>query len=337
MADFKKILVIQTAYLGDAILTSPLIRALRGTYPQADLDLLLIPETAIVYKYNPHVRKLLLFNKRKFLQRFLSFPQVLSMIRAEKYDLAVSAQLSLTTSLLMYWGGIPNRLGFPRQKLTTLSIDLPKGIPVYKRYLRLVTALTDRQFSAQTELFWDEATEKSVNEIYEVNFAPADVVIGIAPGSVWQTKRWLPDYYAVVIRQLHDRGCKTVLIGGQEDFELCENISSASGNLSINLAGKLSVLGSACLIKKLKLLISNDSAPLHLANAVLTDVIAIFGPTVRNFGFYPFRQRDIVIEIALPCRPCGKHGHNACPKKHFSCMKDITPDIVLKAVNELLE
>jgi heptosyltransferase-2 len=337
MPEYRKILLIQTAFLGDAILTTPLVKALHETYPQSVLDILLIPETAIVYKYNPYIRQTLIFEKRKLFNRCLSFFSVLRKIRAQKYELAVSAQLSFTSSLFMYWGGIKHRLGFPRQKLTTMTVELPKGIPVHKRYLQLMTALTANKFSAQTELYWDEATEKQVNDLYRNNFTAEEIVIGIAPGSVWPTKRWLPEYYAEVIKQLHNRGYKTILVGGKEDYKLCHSIALDSGMPTLNLAGGLSVLGSACLIKKLQLLISNDSAPLHLANAVQTDVIAIFGPTVKSFGFSPFRQRDKVIEVELNCRPCGKHGHTACPQQHFSCMKNIKPETVLNAVYELLE
>ncbi len=233
--------------------------------------------------------------------------------------------------------GIPNRLGFPRQKLLTMTIDLPKGVPVVKRYLRLMTALTDQVYDHQTELFWDDETDERVESEAGEFLRKHKTVIGIAPGSVWPTKRWLPVYFAELIRELDKRDVKAILIGGKEDFQLCQEIALLADSEALNIAGKLSLLGSAALIQKLKLILTNDSAPLHLANAVQTDVVAIFGPTVKRFGFYPFRANDRVVELDLGCRPCGKHGHKKCPLKHFNCMKNITPDTVLKEVLAALE
>lgn len=337
MAEYNKILLIQTAFLGDAILTTPLIRALKLTYPDSIIDILTIPECAVIFQNNPHINHILCFNKRKLLNRIVSFFQVLNQLKLEKYDLAVSAQLSFTSSLLMYLPGIPNRLGFPRQKLLTMTIELPKGIPVVKRYLRLMSALTDVEFSYQTELFWDKATEDRA-EFFLSKFCKAgDIVVGLAPGSIWHTKRWPAEYYAELLTMLDRHQIKIVLIGGNDEVGLCRLIASNSRAESLNLAGKLTMLGSAAVIKRLNLLVTNDSAPMHLANAVETDVIAIFGPTVKQFGFYPFRDKDKVLEINLTCRPCGKHGGNNCPQKHFRCMKAITPDIVLKSILESLE
>jgi heptosyltransferase II len=246
--------------------------------------------------------------------------------------LSVSAHLSMTSSLLTYWAGIKHRLGLPRQKLLTITIDLPKGIHIAKRYLRLMQALSDREFSAQTELFWDDKVEDKVTKLTESYMQNKQDIVGIAPGSVWKTKRWLPEYYVQLIKDLRQHGVYTVLIGGKDDAELCNKISYLTGVEPLNMSGKLSVLGSAALIKRLKLLITNDSAPMHIANAVQTDVIAIFGPTVRRFGFFPYRAGDIILETDLDCRPCGKHGGQKCPQKHFRCMKDISPELVLNAV-----
>lgn len=337
MPDFKRILLIQTAFLGDAILTTPLIRALKQTYPQAKLDVLCIPETVIVFKFNPYVHRVLSFNKRDKARRILTVLPLIRQLKNEKYDLAVSAQLHFTSSLIMLMAGIPNRLGFPRQKLLTMTIDLPKGIPVVKRYLRLMTALTDKEFDHQTELYWDEKTDGTVESVAGNFLNSYQTVVGIAPGSVWPTKRWLPEYFAELISELNKRDVRAILIGGKEDFQLCREIAMMSGSDPLNLAGKLSLLGSAALIQMLKLIVTNDSAPLHLANAVQTDVVAIFGPTVERFGFYPFRERDRVVELDLGCRPCGKHGHTKCPLKHFNCMKNITPDIVFKEILTALE
>jgi heptosyltransferase-2 len=332
MPDYHKILLIQTAFLGDAILTTPLLWALKQTYTKAEIDVLCIPQTATIFKSNPHIHQLMVFDKRKKFNRIASTLATINELKKHKYDLAVSAQISFTTSMLMYLSGIPNRLGFPRQKLLTMTIDLPKGIPVGKRYLRLMTALTENTFSAQTELFWDNETEQQATQLLNTFCTPDNTIVGIAPGSVWKTKRWLTVYYSELIAQLDSNNIKTVLLGGPEEHELCQLIANNSHTNPLNLCGKTSITGSAAVIKRLNLLVTNDSAPMHLANAVKTDVIAIFGPTVKQFGFFPTGANDKVLEIDLACRPCGKHGSNHCPQKHSRCMTAITPDIVLKEV-----
>jgi heptosyltransferase II len=335
--NFNKILIIQTAFLGDAILTTPLIRALKQTFHESLIDILIIPETAIVFENNPHIHRIISFDKRNKLYRTTSFFKVLNQLQLNNYDLAVSAQLSFTSSLLMYLSGIPNRLGFPRQRLLTMTIDLPKGIPVVKRYLRLMTAITDQEFSYQTELFWDKTVEERADFVLSNFCKPPDIVVGLAPGSIWPTKRWPAEYFSELITMIARNNIKVILIGGNDEVGLCKLIANNSRAESLNLAGKLSILGSAAVIKRMDLIVTNDSAPMHLANAVETDVIAIFGPTVQKFGFYPFRSKDKVIEINLTCRPCGKHGGKICPQKHFRCMKAITPDLVLKNVLDILE
>lgn len=335
MINYKNILVLQTAFLGDVILSTPLIRAIRHLYPAARLDVLTIPETGIIFKENPHVNETIYFNKRSMFKKISSFISLIFKIRQKKYDLAISIQSSLTSSFLLLLGGIPERLGFTRQKFLTLSVEHTKGLHKIQKILRLLEPLTDQQFDMQTEIFWSEKEEENSKQILE-NFQNKNKqIIGIAPGSIWYTKRWIKEYYAELIKRLEKKEFQIVLIGGKDDFELCNFIKNDSH--AINVAGSLSILESAALIEKLDLLITNDSAPLHIANAVKTDVIAIFGPTVKELGFYPFRERDRVIEIALDCRPCGSHGGNKCPLEHHNCMKLITAKMVFNAAIDHLQ
>jgi len=293
---------------------------------------LVIPQTKDVFVHNPNVNAIVTFNKRNPLYKILSFFAVIKTLKHIKYDVALSVQSSYTSSLIMYLSKIPERIGFNPQKLLTKSIDYKRDRLVIERYLNLLTLFSDKSFSIQTDLFWQNSIESETDLITDKIDTDDKILIGIAPGSVWKTKRWPPEYYSELIRQLNQYQVKVILIGGKEDESLCQRIAESSGKYPINMAGRLSILGSAALIKRFDLLISNDSAPLHIANAVQTDVIAIFGPTVERFGCYPYRQRDKVIEIDIPCRPCRRHGSNSCPERHFKCMRDITPEIVLSAI-----
>lgn len=333
----QKILVIQTAYLGDAILSTSIIKPLKEIFPKAEIGILAIPETELIFKYNPYIEKLFLFNKRALVKKVPSFFKVVYQLRREKYDIAISLQTSLTSSLIMILSGIPIRIGFARQKLLTHPMDIKKGLPITKRFLLLLKVLTEREFPVETNLYWDKNTESKAEKNL-IEYCSTDrKIVGIAPGSIRATKRWPKEYFAELLKKLEGNNISVFLFGGKEDRALCDEIISKANSRAINMAGELSILESAAMIEKMDLLVTNDSAPMHIANAVKTDVVAIFGPTVKRFGFFPYRQNDKVLEIDLYCRPCSKHGGKRCPEGHFRCMRDITPDRVLNVILSQLE
>jgi heptosyltransferase-2 len=159
-------------------------------------------------------------------------------------------------------------------------------------------------------------------------------IVTAAPGTIWNTKRWPADRFAAMCKQLSSECSAVLLVGGKEDIALCEEIAGMSKAKNVfNVAGKLSLLQSAELIKRSHVLISNDSAPMHLAVAVATPVVAIFGATIPEYGFAPRGAYDIVIETkGLKCRPCSIHGGKTCPIGTFECMMAITPELVVNKV-----
>lgn len=331
-SSYENILIIQTAFLGDVIMSTPLIRAAKKTFPNAKIDILTIPQTAIVFKHNPHINEVLHFDKRKLWKKLISFFKVVSQIRRRKYDLAISIQSSMTSSLLMLLGGIANRVGFARQKLVTLPVTHKRGYHVRIRYLKLLKYFSTEDFDDQSELFWTPNETLKANQIIYKCRENNKYILGVAPGSVWATKQWPKDYYIELLRLLKNEDVQIVLFGGNDEEQLCAEIASDADSSAMNLAGKLSVLESAALIERVDLMLTNDSAPLHIANAVKTDVFAFFGPTVRRFGCYPYRGNDRMLEIDLYCRPCSKHGGRRCPEKHFRCMLEITPEHVYQQI-----
>src|SRR2546423_12596333 len=160
--------------------------------------------------------------------------------------------------------------------------------------------------------------------------------VALAPGSIWGSKRW--PYYAELARRLAER-IGVVIVGGAEDAGLGEEIAAAvgrSGGRAVNACGKLTLRQSAALIGRAQLLVTNDSAPLHLANAIGTPVVALCGPTVTEFGFGPLREGDVTLGRAeLLCRPCSSHGPPSCPLGHHRCMRDLAVDTVTLAIEEL--
>jgi heptosyltransferase-2 len=261
-------------------------------------------------------------------------------IRRSGYDMAFSVQSSLTSSLLMRLGDIPERVGFARQKLLTIPVTHEKGLPVRERYLSLVKPVTkERIDDSRTEIFWGRDEERAARRLTGSYRKQFDHIIAVAPGSVWKTKQWPKEYYTTLLQriEIEAKGAKVLLVGGKEDMRLCEEILYGARSSATNLAGSLSVLETCAVVEKIDLMIANDSAPLHIANAVGTDVIAIFGPTVGRFGCFPFGKNDVVLEVDLDCRPCGKHGGRRCPRKHFRCMMDITPAHVFREISSHLE
>lgn len=333
--DFKKILLVQTAYLGDVILTTPLIRAVKQVFPQAKLDVLVIPQTAGALANNPYIDQLILFDKRR--QKWSAFKDVLQILKARHYDLAISPHSSFTTGLLLKLSGIPQRVGFRRSPIRyflTHKIPMPKADFTIEKYLTLLQPFSNQKFSIQTELFPSQA-DRELADMWLQKLESGRPTIAIAPGSVWPTKRWPAEYYTQLVANLKQR-FNLVFIGSKDERALCQQIIDQAGmEQALNLAGELSILQSAAVIANCDLMICNDSGALHMANAMQTDVFAFFGPTVRSFGFFPFRPHDKVFEVPdLYCRPCGKHGHKECPEGHFRCMLEIKPEEVLQAIGE---
>lgn len=332
--DIGRILIIQTAFLGDVILVTPLVRATRALFPEARIDVLVIPETAPVFATNPHVSSVLTFDKRN--NKILAFVKTLREIRRARYDLAISPHSSLTTAYLMRLGGIPERVGFDRWKASrflTSKVPHLKGVHKAVKNLHLLSVFSDREFDFETEVFPDRAmVERAVN-IKKALPRPGRPVIAVFPGSIWFTKRWPEEHFTVLVRELGHLGFNLILGGSSSEKDLCARIAEDSGVRAVNIAGETDPLESAAVIEQCDLVICNDSAPVHLADAVKTDVFAIAGPTdMRAMGYFPFRAEDMIFEVDLDCRPCGSHGAKRCPQRHHRCMRDLEPGVILEAV-----
>lgn len=328
-----KILVLQTAFIGDVIMSTPIFRALKSIYPDSQIDALTTPISKALLESNPFVDNVHTFNKSSgIFKKIRSLFSLILQLRKEKYDIAVSIQHSLTSSFIMLASSIRRRIGNQRMKFVTDNATITKGLHNRERVLCLLKPLTIEIYSAETELF------PSSNDILKADellgkLDKSTKIIAIAPGSVRITKKWLPEYFAELTDLLCLKGFSVVFIGASNERELCESIIKESGRSEIlNIAGETSLMESAALIHKADLLICNDSSPLHIANAVKTPVFAIFGPTVKSFGCYPYRENDLLIETDLECRPCSKHGGDLCPLGHHKCMKDISPYSIYQKV-----
>ena len=337
LTNFKKILIVHTAYLGDVVLVTPLIRETKRMFPSAIVDVLVIPETKDVLTNNPHIRKIITFNKRK--NKFKAFVQTLKVLRKEKYDLAVLPHSSSTTIYLMLFAGIPQRIGFNRRHAAdylTMKVPYVNGQNWHftQKSLHLLSVFGEQQFDLQTELFPSKPDiDKAASYLSKLPQNNRPVIV-LAPGSVRSTKKWPEKHYIVLTKMLGIYKYNLVFVGSKDEFLLCKNIIEYAEVDALNLAGETTILESAAIIQKSDLMVCNDSATLHIANAVQTDVFAFFGPTVTDFGFFPFRKGDHVFELDMDCRPCGSHGGKKCPLEHHKCMVDIFPEQVFGEIQK---
>jgi heptosyltransferase-2 len=328
----KRILIIQTAFIGDVILITPLIRSTKELYPDANIDVLVVPAAAGLLENNPHINRVLSYPKRK--SPLKSMKHIVQSLKQQAYDIAISPHSSGRTHLILYLARIPIRIGFDRgtaARLLSLKIPHPRGMHKSAKNLQLLKLISDKDFSQQTELF---PSEKDFAKIESLRTkVKGQVLIAIAPGSVWATKCWPIDYYKRLAQMLAQQGYALVLTGGGEDKEKCDEIEAClDSDKVLNLAGLTSLLESAAAIKACRAMICNDSGALHIANAMQVKVFAFFGPTVQRIGYFPFRAGDHVFEVDLPCRPCSSHGPQQCPLKHHNCMKLLEPETALQTI-----
>jgi len=327
-------LIVQTSFLGDMVLTTPLIAELAGRGP---VDVVATPASAGLLANNPHVRRVIVYDKRGAARGLRGFRRIAREMRAVRADAIYMAQGSMRSAALALASGVPLRVGFTTSAGHTLY---SRRVP-YRRDLHHAARLWQlaeptREPSAEQmrpRLYPGAAEIAAVDALLGTRHDPRPLV-ALAPGSVWATKRW--PYYADLARVLAT-DARVVVIGSADDAALAAGIMAAAGAGAVNATGALSLLASAELIGRCAALVTNDSAPQHLASAMGTPTVTIYGPTVPEFGFGPLAPHSIVVEHpGLACRPCDKHGPPACPLKHWKCMRELPADAVGVRVRHLL-
>ncbi len=341
MRRVRSVLIMQTAFAGDAVLVTPMAAAVKSLFPRAGVDVMLRPEAAVLFKNNPRIRSVLVYDKRRSERGAAGIAKWTRILRKNRYDAVLVPHRSIRSALLVFLAGIPRRVGFRSSAgffLFTDAVRYPADVHEARRNLELVRKLGWIGAAPDPELFPGRAERQAVlGFMKEHRIHGSERLLAMAPGSLWATKRWPAERYADLAAGLYKKHrVKTVLIGGKEDAALAGWILKRAGAGVVNGAGRFSLLGSAELIRRCGTLVTNDSAPLHLASAVGAKAAAIFGPTIEGFGFGPLRPDGFVIQRNLDCRPCSIHGGPSCPKGHFRCMLDISVEEVADAVLQKL-
>ncbi|MCX8056258.1 MAG: glycosyltransferase family 9 protein [Ignavibacteria bacterium] len=333
----KRILVIQTAFLGDVLLSLPIAHHLKKNNPAYEVSYLIKKELSQISEIFHQIDEYILIDKSKY---FSSIKDVLKKIQ-NKFDVIIAPHRSSRTALISFFSKAPVRISFDKSSLNFLYthlINYRKDYHEVQRNLSLIQPIVK-------EINWKEKISlKLDNYIMNDTFMSwrydNKKIIVIAPGTNWETKRYPEYYFGILTKKFIEQGFKVVLIGANQDFEIGLRIEKQvkdEVNL-LNLIGKLTLKESISLINLSDLLICNDSAPTHMAVFTDTPILTIYGSTVPGFGFYPFRDFDRIVQIEnLSCKPCGIHGHKKCPEKHFKCMIDLKPEIVFKEAVSILE
>ncbi|MEX2190633.1 MAG: lipopolysaccharide heptosyltransferase II, partial [Bacteroidota bacterium] len=343
MRPIKRILVIQTAFIGDVILTLPLVQALQGFFAQSAIDIVVVPRSADVCSNHPSISNVITFDKGGRARGVSGLVRTARELRNKGYDLAFVPHRSLRSAALAFLARIPLRVGFNRSAgrfLFTSTVRYDSDAHEIERNLSLLSAYgIEAPAKTLPHVYPGRAERDAVDGVLHSGAEFSTNLVAIAPGTVWNTKRWIKERFAALADLFLAEGYRVVLIGGKDDINLCKEIADMVGaGRVVNTAGKLTLLGSAELLGRCRLLVSNDSAPMHLAVAVGTPVVAIFGATVPEFGFSPAGVHDEVVEVrGLSCRPCSSHGGDKCPIKTFDCMLNIKPDRVMAKARIVLE
>lgn len=332
--DIKKVLIIQTASIGDVILATPLIEKLSLSYPDVQIDFMLKKGNESLFSDHPKINNLIIWDKSE--KKFRNLIDIINRNRDEKYDLIINLQRFLLTGLATILSRAKKTSGFNKNPLSLFFSNreihriVKDGNNIHEidRNLALVKRWTNNE-STTVKLYPSKADYAKTSQYKTHQY------ICVAPKSLWFTKEFPMDKWVGFINEI-DPSYYIYFIGSFEDKGHCQQIIDLSDqNNTLNLAGKLTLLESAALMKDARMNFVNDSAPLHLASSVNASITAIFCSTVKSFGFGPLSDDSVIIETKekLKCRPCGLHGLKACPENHFKCAYTIDNKQLLNRIN----
>lgn len=331
----KKILIIQTASIGDVVLATPVIEKLSQFYPKATIDFLVKKGIESLLIGHPKLSHVLIWNKteNKYQQLWI----LLKNIRNEKYDVVVNLQRFASSGFITAFSGAPVKLGFNKNPFSLfftksvkhlITSDPAKSVHETVRNLEVVTSITDKSVDYPIRLY------PAAEDFAKVSQFKTSRYICLAPTSLWFTKQFPAEKWIEFLKEV-DQDMHVYFLGSINDVKACDEIMKKSGHQNaINLSGKLTFMQSAALMRDAVMNFVNDSAPQHFASAMNAPVTAIFCSTVPAFGFGPLSDNSAIIESdeILSCKPCGLHGFKSCPEKHFKCALTIRKEKILERI-----
>ena len=327
----RKVLFIQTAFIGDAILASALWETWHAAHPEDAIHICVRQGNEAMFHGHPFLAGVHVWNKKgRLLPRYQSLNELARLLRRERFDAVFTPHRHASSGWLAWRSGAPIRVGFdvhPLRRVFTYRVPhgFEEGVHEIERNHRLVQGWTDAEAPRMPRLYPEPLTP--VGRAFAV----------LAPASQWATKQWPVERWIELCDSLAEEVPELRLVGGPTDAALLEEIAAKTLHPNAVVQADQGLLKSAALMVQAAWVLTNDSGPLHLASAVNAPTVAVYCSTVPAFGFGPLSSRSRVVESAetLPCRPCGVHGKTSCPLKHFACGQSITVDQVLSALDAL--
>ncbi len=333
------ILIIHTAFIGDIALSTPFIQELKDKYPNSKIYYLTTPVSATLLKNDINIEKVFAYDKKNNDKGIVGFFKIVKMLKEYKFDKCYLVHKYFRSALIPFLLGVKERIGYDTSKakfLYTKIIKYKKELHEVERVLEL-EKIENKKY--KINIFVGDEEKKNIDKIWQENNLYNKNIITIAPGSRWFTKMWPNSYFDELILCLNkvkkEMNIEIILIGGKEDKE----IEIKNEKMTLDLRGKTSLLEMSEILSRSTIILSNDSSPIHIGSAFEKPfILGIFGPTEKSLGFTPYNEKHKIIEIKdLNCRPCGLHGGNSCPEKHFKCMLNLTPQIVYSEVINVLK
>lgn len=326
-----RILVVRFSSIGDVLLTTPLLRALARRHPEATVAFATKREMAPLVGDNPHVSTVFALEPHEPVTHFAT------RIRQWKPDYGLDLHGSLRSRALRVlvsarWSGYRKRK-IARTLLIATKLDVyGDPTPVAERYFHAARRLDVKPDGLAPEFHLGaRARERVAAWLREHSLADMPIA-ALAPGAAHATKRWPVAYWTMLAERLAGAGLRPVVLGGPADRGLAQQLTPVAATA----AGEFSLQETGALLEHARVLVSGDTGVMHMATGVGTPVVALFGPTVRHFGFFPYSAPAVVLERSLECRPCSAMGSASCPMGHHRCLVDIAPGDVAAAVRQLV-
>jgi heptosyltransferase-2 len=332
-----KILIVRFSSLGDLILMTPLIKALNEGLPESEIHVACKAKYVDIFTENKHINRVYMLYEDGLSGLF----RLLRKLRSERYDVVVDAHNVPRSRFICHLLRAGTKVRIDKQHTKKLmlirgKVNLFERIDTQiGRYLQLARRLGIDAPDLATELSVPASADERIEDILVREGMVVKPVIAVAPGARWETKRWPVEHFIGFIGAMVKRGVGIILIGGKDETALNAEISAQCPG-TLDLTGSLSILETGAALRRCDCLVTNDSAPLHIAEAVGTPVIAIFGPTVREFGYYPHLPRSVALEVDLTCRPCSRNGSRPCPLGTKECLVVIQPERIIAAAENLV-
>lgn len=332
-----KILLVQLSFLGDTILSTPVVSGIKQIHPQSGITLMTTPAASGLFQSDPLVDSLVVFDKRGKEKSMSGLLHKARALKAQSFDRVYSLHRSHRTAMLLYLSGIPERIGFRDAKMNFLYTEKREkdlqGHAATRNLSLLYKEMDSEKLDKRLRLH--PPSRESISPQTANSLPESAGYIAMAPGSAWKTKQWSFTEYRKTCEYFLKQGLQVVLVGGKDDTGICRKI--AEGLEVIDFSGKISLSETMYVIAGSRLVICNDSMPLHMASAFKKPTVAIFCATSPEFGFGPWQNPDAVVvqDETLECKPCRRHGSNRCPNNTEACM-NLPAERVIKAAEELL-